>query len=283
MSFGRSVMFNFFVSLGCHNNMKLAHLFESIDWNFDSNEEMAKFILKECAPYLSQLRPKAGEYLYRRSMRENHNTILTTHSDRIPRDNPRELNALINEGLKQLGLKANRSNSFFCSRYPEDAYGKFKNVVFPIGHFDFTWSRQVHDLYETFYQGEDDPNDIGYNSMFKSLINGDNPEVKQKIAKYFQESGLPELKNFTVQNLTHYHFKQVFEKILCHELPMSKIIDMNRFKQLGYTDQDIQDAVRVGNEVMIHCERYVQIPTRVFTNEQDGPSLKELIEQGVAE
>lgn len=115
---------------------------------YDKDATKAINLIKEnCQPYLEQ-NPRLIP-MFRGSKYTGDNIFAKPiRNDRKPKDLDAKWTAMWNEGLASRGIKANRTNSAFCTGDKHFAvqYGE-PFVVFPIGDFDYSWLPYVRDLY----------------------------------------------------------------------------------------------------------------------------------------
>jgi hypothetical protein len=140
----------------------------------DEDEKyLSDLIRKHCSYALSAMK-KTGKFLYHGS--DNHGrdgkaVIGNTKTNRYPKDISIKSQSIIDSQLAELGFKALRSNSLFCtgSEIRAREYGKLY-YVFPINGFNFTWSPVTYDLYNTVchqYDGEINDNNFVKKLEFK--------------------------------------------------------------------------------------------------------------------
>lgn len=121
----------------------------------DSQDQLQDFVTvvrAQCGEALNAMK-SAGRFLYRGLF----NSAPEMFHGR-PRENRQPLNKhrlqsqlMFDAALSKQGIKANRSNSIFCSGDLSQAYVYADNdkdvyLIFPINGFDFSWSPHVRDL-----------------------------------------------------------------------------------------------------------------------------------------
>lgn len=136
--------------------------------------KIADVIAVKCAPYLKQWNRK--QMLYRGVGTPlpygQFASIVNVRTNRRPTGSSKTHHTHLNKMFSGAGLKANRSNSLFCSgdKSQADMYGT-PLVVFPVGEFNYTWSPNVTDAIEM----EDDSEGISVSKVemerIKSAMN----------------------------------------------------------------------------------------------------------------
>lgn len=120
-----------------------------------THADVAKRIATECSNIL-ELYKRTQHVLYR-GTRGKHPTIFKSASiaNRHPSDTPKLVQRKFDKMLTALGFKAIRSNSIFTNpakmnalEYTDDDEGLY--VIFPVNGFDYTWSKDVGDLFGHF-------------------------------------------------------------------------------------------------------------------------------------
>lgn len=127
--------------------MKISELLREED--LDISEDV---IIQKCAPFLSKVggfEKYITQPLYRGMKRQYGIThLLNRTENRQPRDTPAPIHALINDWFKKNTGYYWRSNAVFATGDYDmaDKYG-YVNVFFPVGDFNFCWSKNYTDLF----------------------------------------------------------------------------------------------------------------------------------------
>lgn len=113
--------------------------------------EIAELIKRDCQPFLSRAN---GETAWRGIITYNSKALVQQKSiriDRAPMSSDRRYHEFYNGVFAKMGFRTNRSNGMFCTGAYKVAfqYGVV-HAVFPIGDFDFLWSPEVRDMFNTF-------------------------------------------------------------------------------------------------------------------------------------
>lgn len=110
---------------------------------------LARYLQKNCSLALKTYR-ETGEVLYRVSRENTPIFINTSPTNRRPVDTPADVQGLVDNYLAQMGFRALRHNSIFCSPdfFSVQFYRGLTYVVFPIDGFDFTYSEVLSDFTE---------------------------------------------------------------------------------------------------------------------------------------
>lgn len=123
--------------------MRYKQLFEQ--YHAPPAEQVARDILENCQPFLKI----AGNNKIFRGTKESTEDFFvgTVNKNRIPRDSDQKFHDDMIAAMDELGFKAHRGNSLFCTGDIDRAsyYGEVF-VIFPIGEFNYAWAPEVYDL-----------------------------------------------------------------------------------------------------------------------------------------
>lgn len=125
----------------------LNHLNEEIKY---STEEIGKILLKDCQPYLREIRQEKSQ-LWRGGLIGSAAGIKKYKSrleDRTPKDIPIWVHNYLNDlYIKRFGWPVR--NGVFCyNDRTTDLYGE-PYWMFPIGRYDYLWCLEINDLFHT--------------------------------------------------------------------------------------------------------------------------------------
>ena len=125
--------------------MRLKHF---ITESKDIDIAFIKKLKKECKEYFYESRQFKKNLPLYRGMKKRISTyeIITPRKNRKPLSTDPVVHELLNKEFKKQFGWAARSEAVFCiGDYPPNIYGE-RYYMFPIGKFDFLWSRYVTDL-----------------------------------------------------------------------------------------------------------------------------------------
>lgn len=180
--------------------------------------------------------------------------IGSVRTDRHPKDSPPWLHDALNEYFKSKTGVPVRSASLFCIGDRSIASNYASNVycVFPIGDFNYTWSKLVADATDTFYIG---PNQ----GCQLSEAGGDlNIQIDKAFAKYLKENNLE----------AYDSANDYFESIKCDVRAHSSrsiwakfAVDFIKSTDLWIFNKGLTEALSPGSEynqheIMIVCDKY---------------------------
>ena len=223
--------------------MRIWELTESFD-NQVNSEIIAQHISMNCQPFLSEIKVDTPP-LYR-GQSNGVNTVVnglyfsSTKPNRNPKDTPIGDHKLIDQWFfDQFGIRFRSDHIMFATGHiMVGHYGKAHNVI-PIGDFQFCWSPVINDVL----------NDIKP-AMYE--IHNEIGEKYRDKEKYPQS--LIELRDI-VKN----------EMIL------------TRLERGKYQTTNLPDAIKSGNEVMIHCKEYFLLDVTDYEYKQIIKLAKEMI------
>lgn len=122
----------------------------------DLPESIAKFIMKHCSEFL-EVAKSTKNFLYRGDSNHIEDFFIgRTKEDRNPLNSMPHEQIGFDAAIANLGFKALRSNSIFCTtkRMWAASYGRCY-IIFPMNGFDFTWSPNVSDFYQANFRIRD--------------------------------------------------------------------------------------------------------------------------------
>lgn len=239
-------------------------------------EELAKFAVQNCQPYLDAT--SRGYVLYRgfASLDSLDNDALAftkpVRVDRVPRDTREPVHELFDKIIKMCGKVANRSNSLFTTsnKGVSSVYGA-PYVILPIGQFNYTW-------HEYFVDWSTQSNIVLRKALIspEEIVLDDAAKVMTMIRQRPDAAGLEgeeleqhiryELKA-AKQNQWHHTVHADPLKLLDHEK-----IQKEFCRELRGDDDTLMQAMSTMHEVMIHCKQVFAI----------APSLYEAVEEKIA-
>jgi len=171
--------------------------------------------------------------------------LITVRKDRRPRDSTDCMHYAFNEYFKEKFGKPYRSISVFCTGDPdianEYAGSGTNHVIFPVGDFDYCWSPQLSDLFGEF---EYKLNHNIVNDFHRQLLELP-PDTKLSEEQYneIQEIEAIDPDNYCIE-LVNYYFNH---------------------KPVEYLEnQNFEQAIKSGNEIMIDCDKYYAINQNTY-------------------
>lgn len=235
--------------------MKLRHLFESDDVFKKTLDQSIAKIKTDCGPWLAETK---SELVYRgiRLMpdpfvreldQEDILSIGHVRNDRKPADSPAWLHRLLNEYfVSKVGLPL-RSTSLFVTNDKDvtEHYGT-THAIFPIGKFNYAWSRFVDDPTERFYSN------WGDNSVF---------EWKQELIdlanKYCSKN---KLKYPDVEFFIEYSTQKEWAKFVKDFVTDNQLWSFNTGIKIF-----LNDIQYMSHEMMINCDKYYAVNIEVLS------------------
>ncbi len=191
--------------------------------------EKCSYFLNECNGYWL-LRGVSGSHMW---------GIRTIRDNRKPKDNTLQLHNIFDKTFYDMfGWRA-RSNSVFCtgSISVTNDYGE-PYLIFPIGKYNFIYSKHIQDLY-------------------LSLIK---PKGKVlDIINYY--------KIFDYENVNQFNWIDIFDKSFRkkNNIDDKVVIDLTKdICSLYKKNVKITEAINSYNEIMMNCKEYVEIERDYF-------------------
>lgn len=208
-------------------------------------ETIWKKIKKDCQPFLKQL-IKGNKNLLYRNMDVNSNIgSLKVRMDREPRDTPKVIHKIFDDILEDMfGYRA-RSKTIFCSGAWnwEEGYGS-SYIIFPKGPFKYLWSKNIRDSYGF----------VSINSIGITLQHVFKEEMIALIGGIDYTNWLYELsRKIKNNNLTVDEYKLVY-----------MALEYNVINKLDYVEDNLVNAIKSENEIMIFCKDYYYLKTYEF-------------------
>jgi len=221
-----------------------------------SHEDVIAFIKANCKFILAEIRKtpaslKDYNFLYR-GIKKSFNKddsfigdrnyfIGTVRKDRRPKDLSIDLHVLFDNAFEEVfGWKA-RSQGLFTSGHKSDtsSYGR-PYVVFPIGQFNFIYSKEITDLYTDL-----DNSLRNYNIITKYNLKIKN---KKKLIKMWDsyDEDYQHRAQLRIQMLKQY--PEIVKALVAQE----------------YTDKNLSEGLKAHNEIMINCDKYVAVYYDIF-------------------
>jgi hypothetical protein len=180
-------------------------------------------IKKECSDII-KIYDKSNRVLYRGVTSNvkinNHVVKLTPRTDRKPKDTNMVIHKIFDDVLyKKFGWRP-RSEGIFCTSniFTSASYGNVVGIVFPKNGFDYVWSHKVNDFYS------DIIDTVEFKDIMLDILNK-NKTTDIKKGEYTKE-----------------------------QLKYMNEIIKNTLDE--YTNDYLENAVMIGNEVMIKCDYY---------------------------
>lgn len=258
---------------------------------FKSPDEVYRFINANCKPYISENPRYSDDYLFRGLKRKYDSAVVIPgNKNRQPVDVPNKISLMLDKALIDAGFSAVRSNSIFATGELNEADEYSANgdiyVIFPIGNFTYTYSKEVTDLYLALPKlFKSHALEIDWyepiKNVFEMLPNNVVDHPKQ--VKIYDElrnktMSLDELFNRLSKNpdslkrkflnalASQSIIKQVFNNF---DVPLkdSGLID---FIRENYSNTNLIDAIHSDVEVMINCDSYLAVPNDQINSVFEG-------------
>lgn len=274
-------------------------IFELGEITNDSNiEDIISFIELNCKPYLDENPEWLEKPLFRGV--NGYTEKVSVHSypiNREPRDTNKLIHKILINAFKQAGFKANRDNSIFCSFNKEtaDTYSKAHNsnfVVFPIGNFDYCFSRSINDLYVKSRFWLEDKVNLDWDKPFitDQLVNDYViSNIRHSTRNADTNVSVPDIKNWFTSTNTLYSVNQILDIVSKNsglELLPKKIIDgfpqkvlenfietygydaseVNHIIKTEYQSNNLLEASDRKSEIMITGSKYLLVHIDLFYN-----------------
>lgn len=194
------------------------------------SDDLKKFLMgiqKQCSEILSVYREVPGRYLYRGFSSNPTAYFLkgVSPTNRMPTDMSYTVHSKLVHLFNKLGIKANRSNSIFCTTHGITAQGHGPvYIIFPINGFNYSWSRMAIDLFtaietkgpfhikfrdrmdiddprsveeiQSKFQFTDNDLELALQTYHEILINGSYYAVRLSYVSYIAGDGIHKLKTF---------------------------------------------------------------------------------------
>lgn len=234
-----------------------------------TKRNLVSFIKKNCSEYLRENPDWMNSPLYRGISDSEDIIIKNIRTDREPTDMKRYFHDLYDDTLKKAGFVARRSNSMFVTGHKSvaDQYG-YTMVIFPIGNFEYTWSSSYSDLLNVlptiylnggiaFKNADKDVLTIDDLDLLPSEL-GDYKVPKKFSFNYMKDVIFKETGNNIRLWLRSDDIDEVFRKL---EIDQNVLID--NFKNY-YSNNDLEDAIESGSEIMIAGTSYLAIEPDIF-------------------
>lgn len=234
-----------------------------------TKRNLVSFIKKNCAEYLRENPHWMNNPLYRGIHDDENIIIKDIRTDREPTDMSKYFHHLYDDTLKRAGFTASRSNSMFVTgkKSIAEQYG-YLMIVFPIGHFEYTWSRSYSDLLNVlpsiYLNGG-----IEFKNADKNILTVEDIDM---LPSELGDIKVP--KKFSFNYMKNVIFKESGHNIrlwlrsdnidsVCQKLEIDQSVLINEFKN-SYSDTNLVDAIESGSEIMVAGSSYLAIDTDTF-------------------
>lgn len=229
-------------------------------------EQLTDYVNEHCKEYVQQNPNWIKRPLYRGIKLSGLKgiQIRPIRQDRKPRDSSNLVQTQIDDYLSANGFKALRGNSIFCTSSQGSAFefGKVF-VIFPIGHFDFTWNPKFDDLTvdvkDMLYIVHSDEKNIRVSDMSSTFAG----YVRSKFKEYGIE--MPDImsSNELIKVIGDRAWNEDFRTFF-HKQNMlhgsEQMLDLAK----SYQDTDFNAAMESKNEIMITGKEYLAIYHDLF-------------------
>ena len=221
--------------------------------NISTGEELVKVLMRDCAPFVSDLAiDNFANFLYRGSQKSFSGIISNKNKprkDRKPRDTPMELHLRFDKLFqRKFGWKV-RSSGVFATPdiYSVEEYGIFY-LFFPIGKYRYVWSPEISDLYG--YLSEEKYGIMHIESYFKNNI-----DWWYQIQHYMT---MIDKIGYRYIFLKDFEYSDDIEEFIDkNDERADNMIDKALFDIVNtYKNKDIRNLLRSKNEVSILCKEY---------------------------
>ncbi|AUZ94873.1 hypothetical protein FDI40_gp061 [Agrobacterium phage Atu_ph07] len=229
-------------------------------------EQLTEYVNTHCKEYVQQNPNWVKRPLYRgiKIAGLKDIQIRQIRQDRKPRDSSNLIQTQIDDYLSANGFKALRGNSIFCTSSQGSAveFGK-EFVIFPIGHFDFTWNPKFDDLTvdikDMLYIVPSDEKNIYVREMSSSLAGYINSEFKKQGIEMPDVMSSNELIKIIGDRAWNEDLRTFFHKQNMLQ-GSEQMLDLAK----SYQDTDFNAAMESKNEIMITGKEYLAISLRLF-------------------
>ncbi len=129
--------------------MKLnSYLIESNKSDEEKFEDFVLSVKRDCKPWLNAVSKCERKTLVRGYHPKNDIELITTRKDRRPRDTDKPLHKSVNKEFKKtFGWKVRSEGVFTFGGKIVGGYGISSGIVFPVGKFEFVWSKEIEDFF----------------------------------------------------------------------------------------------------------------------------------------
>ena len=111
-------------------------------------EDFISNVKRDCKSWLSAISSCKRKALVRGYVAKSEIEKLTTRKDRRPRDTDKPLHKSVNKEFKKtFGWKPRSEGLFTFGGKIVGGYGIETGIVFPIGNFEFLWSKKIRDFF----------------------------------------------------------------------------------------------------------------------------------------
>lgn len=180
-------------------------LYNDTNWTQAAIRDSVMMIKRDCGPYLREIKDPTKVRAYRGIQLDTrpHPVFLKkdVRTDRHPKDTPEGISKLMDNWFKKkFGIKFRSESMFVTSRaWTAAAYG-LVYMVFPIGDYDYVWSKKYSDLTEDAFtavtqKAKDNPEELKY-------LNVTHSNLKQKHLDEVMEDGDYKFNKGLVEALT---------------------------------------------------------------------------------
>lgn len=216
----------------------------------DESLSVIELIRRDCQPFLAD---RGTTNLFRgfnprsKTVKEVHTDLYigTPRADRQPTDSPMWLHNALDDMFMRESGKRFRSNGLFCTPLASTANnyavgGKALGAIFPIGKFDYAWSKAINDAYQVF----DSDFDFDQGSLLYSMF-----------LKHIQKNYKKEFKSMSNQssNLV-YNFMNSVESVTLDQFITGFL--KQHGAELYEINTRLAQADKWDNEIMIVCDKF---------------------------
>lgn len=276
--------------------MKLKEIINETMDTPETIDEVWAFIKNNCAQYIYENPSHLIAPMYRGFTNSAPPiTVKLINQNRLPKDTPKQIHKIFVEAFKEAGIKANRDNSIFVTgdhSQASDYAASNVHVVYPIGDFDFSYSKDVKDLYmdlEKLFNKQllifDENQPLSFRTlddfqwfMPARVLNAYQNSVKEKYGDDYDGS-LVNGKTLTeifelfaltdsVERVRNLYYASIDEDELKDALKVQELKVINNkltsFVKSKYHTTDIEEAIESKSEILIHGTEYLAIAESVF-------------------
>jgi hypothetical protein len=227
-----------------------------------AGKAIADIIKDECQEWLGST---GGNIVYRGT---NYSAIAyrrAVRSDREPKDSPEVFHDLFNKFIARAGGVANRTNSLFVTGDYGDAEGYgHPYVVFPVGHFNYTWNEKWGDLYFDLF------NNGAIEQLIKPSVVQRNEEIylkaaEEKAAEFFQSQGW---------DIADKNRKELWDKLVHAEMYKLRMkrrypqrtedYDITKAAETFVVDKRLEHAIVSAHEIMVKCDSAIYVDPEFY-------------------
>jgi hypothetical protein len=244
---------------------------------------LIEYILKHCKSYITK-NPRHDKFQLLRGFNgldfeEDKFEVLKTHMKRKPLNTPEKLHNTMIQAFIKAGFKAHRGNSLFCSGSMKQIkqYGE-PCVIYPMGDFNFTWSRSVTDFYNewnkilssTKITNLDEIMSMNRDATERAVIETGElrPLMTSKGALNITAKDIEQLGRFETTQFTKNLFYALRSKGIDQDEVLSKadfsLPELQFWLRENYKEDNIEEAIEYNREIMVHCDEAIYVEYAFF-------------------